>query len=155
MKEKKFLVYVLLWFCFLVPALASDVDAQINAERDVRKLERRWLDAYETHDAKAMDEIVAEEFFIVFSGGEKQTKPQLIAQTKQPANPNRSMKFHTEDVKAKVSGEKVVLTGRVISEVIVDGKVVSSSADLYTDTYVKRNGKWQVIESHLTKPTDK
>jgi uncharacterized protein (TIGR02246 family) len=143
-------------FVCLLILMVGTAWAQADAEKEVRNLERAWLNAYETHDAKAMDEIVGDEFFIVFRDGRKQTKPELMAQIKRPiTNPNRTQKFRTEDVKAKVDGNTVVLTGRVITELIQDGKIASTSEDAYVDTYVKRNGRWQVIESHLTEPKTK
>ena len=128
--------------------------AQSDAEQAVRKLERAWLDAYEMHDAKAMDEIVADEFFIIFPDGTKQTKPELMAQIRRASeNPTtRKLKFRTEDVEAKVDANTVVLSGSVITETVVDGQVTSKQKSLYTDTYVRRNGKWRVIESHLSDP---
>ncbi len=151
----KYSVHFVIWALLYIIVLGSVAPAQTQSdpEKEVRKLERAWLDAYENHDAKAMDEIVGDEFFIVFRDGRKQTKPELIAQIRRYVpNTTRKQKFHTEGVKAKVDGTTVVLTGLVISETIQDGKSVSRYEDAYTDTYVKRNGRWQVIESHLTDP---
>ena len=118
------------------------------AEEAVRKLERAWLDAYEQHDAKAMDAIVADDFIITFPEGGKQTKAQIIEMIKKPRPPGSSSKFRTEGTEARVFGEPVVLTGRVISESQRDGKSRTNEM-LYTDTYVRRNGVWQVVASHL------
>ena len=119
------------------------------AEQEVRKLERAWLDAYEQHDVKAMNAIVADDFIITFPDGTKQTKPQIIDSIKTPRSPANPQKFYTEDVRARVYGETVILTGRVISEFQRDGKSVKEQM-LYTDTYVRRNGRWQVVASHLS-----
>jgi uncharacterized protein (TIGR02246 family) len=125
--------------------------AQENAAEAVRKLERAWLDAYEQHDAKAMDEIVADDFTITFPDGSMQTKAQIIASLKSPrpaAGP--SVKFHTEQVQARAYGDTVVLVGMVATEITRDGKTMSETKQRYTDTYVKRNGRWQVVASHLS-----
>jgi uncharacterized protein (TIGR02246 family) len=141
----------ILFAIFALLAFAGAAAAQSDAERDVRKLERAWLDAYEQNDVKAMDEIVADGFVITFPDGKKQTKTDIIEMLKRsPKSENRGMKHRTEDVKAKVDGNKVILTGRVISEYVVDGKAVSREESLYTDTYEKRGGKWQVVVSYLT-----
>lgn len=141
-----FVVYAIL-------ACAAMSAAQTDAASEVRKLERAWLDAYEQNDVKAMESIVADGFVITFPNGAKQTKAEIIEMLKRaPKDPSRGTKHRTEDVKAKVDGEKVVLTGRVISEFMVDGKVVSREESLYTDTYEKRAGRWQVIVSYLTEP---
>ena len=124
--------------------------AQDKAADEVRKVERAWLDAYEKYDAKAMDEIVAEDFAITFTDGSIQTKKQIMGWIKSPRQPNAPVsKFYTEDVQARVYGDTVVLTGRVVSEWMKDGKTVREQ-NRYTDTYVKRNGRWQVVASHLS-----
>lgn len=141
----------------LVAFAAWSSPAQSDAEKEVRKLERAWLDAYEQRDAKAMDEIVGEEFVITFPAGGKQTKPELMTMIKGPARlpPNAALRYHTEDVKAEIKGDKVILSGRVVTERLIDGRPTSREESLYVDTYVKRNGRWQVIESHLADPPKK
>lgn len=124
--------------------------AQNDAAQEVRKLERAWLDAYEQHDEKAMAAIVADDFSITFPDGSMQTKPQIIASLKSAGGSgSASMKFHTEDVQARVYGNTVILIGRVVMEFQRDGKT-SKSQQRYTDTYVKRDGRWQVVASHLS-----
>ena len=123
-----------------------------KAEEEVRKLERAWLDAYEQRDAKAMDAIVAADFTITFPDGSMQTKPQILSSIKAPRNPTSpSFKFYTEDVQSRVYGDGavVILTGRVITEYLREGKTVKEQSR-YTDTYVKREGRWQVVASHLS-----
>lgn len=125
--------------------------AQENAAEAVRKLERAWLDAYEHHDAKAMDEIVADDFTITFPDGSMQTKAQIMTSLKSPrpaAGP--SIKFHTEQVQARAYGDTVVLVGMVATEYRREGTTISETKQRYTDTYVRRNGRWQVVASHLS-----
>jgi uncharacterized protein (TIGR02246 family) len=142
--NKPFLIFLTLIVAF------SFVNGQTNNGLEVRRLERAWLDAYEQRDVKAMEEIVADDFTITFTNGAIQTKPQIIrslnaAREKSSA----SSKFRTEDVQARVYGDTVILIGRVISEWQQNGQTMKEQ-NRYTDTYVKRNGRWQVVASHLS-----
>jgi len=119
-----------------------------NAEQEVRRLEREWLDAYEKNDAAAMDRIVAEGFTITFPNGSVQTKAQLMAMIRAPRK-GAPPKFHTESVESRAYGDTVILTGRVVGEFQQDGKTVRD-VSRYTDTYVKTRGRWQVVASHLS-----
>jgi ketosteroid isomerase-like protein len=119
-----------------------------EAEREVRKLEREWLDAYERNDAEAMDRIVAEGFTITFPNGSVQTKAQLMGSIRAPRK-GPPPKFHTEDVQSRAYGDTVILTGRVVGEFQQDGKTVRD-VSRYTDTYVRTKGRWQVVASHLS-----
>jgi uncharacterized protein (TIGR02246 family) len=124
--------------------------AQNQAAQEVRKLERAWLDAYEQRDAKAMNEIVADDFTITFPDGSMQTKPQIISSLSAArSSGNPPLKFYTEDVEARVYGDTVVLIGRVTTEWQQNGKTMKEQ-NRYTDTYVRRGGRWQVVASHLS-----
>jgi ketosteroid isomerase-like protein len=59
--------------------------------------------------------------------------------------------FTTDDVVARVYGDTVILTGRVVTRRKRADGTTSESASRYTDTYVRRNGRWQVASSHLGK----
>ena len=130
-----------------VVAMGQKTNDITAGEKEVRKLERAWLDAYEKKDATAMNTIVADDFEITFPDGSIQTKPQIVESLKVPGA--SEMKFRTEDVKSRIYGDTVILTGLVISEWKQDGLPMSDRSR-YTDTYVKRNGKWQVVASHLS-----
>ena len=118
-----------------------------KSEQEVRRLERAWLDAYEKRDVEAMNAIVADDFTITFSDGAMQTKPQIIESLKRPRG--SSSTFITEGVQSRVYGDTVILIGLVISEWKQNDKPMTDRSR-YTDTYVKRNGKWQVVASHLS-----
>lgn len=149
MKKYVALMFIAVTLLFPSGQLTAKTNQTNSSEAEVRKLERAWLDAYEQHDAKAMNAIVADDFMITFPDGSKQTKPQIMDSIKGPKNTANPLKFHTEEVTARVYGDTVILTGRVITEYQRDGKP-AKNADLYTDTYVRRNGKWQVVASHLS-----
>jgi ketosteroid isomerase-like protein len=118
------------------------------AEKNVRKLERDWLDAYEKKDVAAMTAIVADDFTITFSDGSMLMKPQIIESLKRPGG--TAFKFTTENVQSRVYGDTVVLIGLVVSEWKQNGAPMTDRSR-YTDTYVRRKGKWQVVASHLSK----
>jgi len=145
----------------LIPAAPTLVSQQIQkpqgeqplsqAEQEVRKLEREWLDAYEKRDAEAMNRIVADDFNLTFSDGRVQTKAEILAQLKSEKDSNRpSPKLSTEDVQSRIEGDTVILTGRFIQRMERDGQTRMMQMR-YTDTYAKRQGRWQVIASQLVR----
>lgn len=146
MKLKKMLFLLIIVF-----AMPLVVAAQSGPAQEVQKLERRWLDAYEQRDDKAMYLIVADDFTITFPDGSVLTKSQVMDSLKPTGQTNRpSVKFYTESVQARVYGDTVILIGRVVAEYQRDGKTIGKEQQRYTDTYVKRQGRWQVVASHLS-----
>jgi CubicO group peptidase (beta-lactamase class C family) len=133
------------------PQQAQTQQRLSQAEQEVRKLEREWLDAYEQHDIVAMNRIVADDFKLTQSGGGVQTKGDILAALKATRDPDRpEPKFSTEEVQSRVEGDKVILTGHFIERMERDGPARMMEAR-YTDTYVKRQGRWQVVASQLTR----
>ncbi len=130
--------------------IALDASAQTSdAEKNVLKLERAWLDAYEKHDTAAMKTIVADDFVITFPDGSRQTKPQILTMIAAPLNAENANKITTTDVSLRRYGDTIILTGIVATEYTRVGKPVKELSS-YTDTYVRRNGRWQVVASHLS-----
>lgn len=123
-----------------------------QSEQEVRKLEREWLDAYEKRDVEVMNRIVADDFKLTRSNGSVQTKADILAELKTAPDSSRpTMKFSTEDVQSRVEGETVILTGHFILRSERDGQTRTMMQARYTDTYVKRNGRWQVAASQMTR----
>ena len=152
-KMKKLICFAvaIMAVCTAIGQTNSSPSAQTSAaEQEVRKLEREWLDAYEKRDAKAMDAIVAEDFVITFTDGSLQTKPQIMSSIRAGKIGNYpAYKFYTEEVQARVYGDTIILRGRVTTEYVRDGKTVKEQSR-YTDTYIKRKDRWQVVASHLS-----
>lgn len=128
-------------------AQSDPARALSESEKAVRKLERTWLDAYEQRNVESMNAIVADDFTITFPDGSIQTKPQIIASLKSTGA--SAMKFTTENVQSRVYGDTVILIGTVVSEWKQNDKPMADRSR-YTDTYVRRGGRWQVVASHLS-----
>jgi uncharacterized protein (TIGR02246 family) len=119
--------------------------------QQVRQLEREWLDAYEKLDSAAMQRIVADDFTIVFPDGASQTKADILAMLERGRASNRpAPHFTTEDVQARAYGNTVILSGRVIMHRKGPDGTESRQESRYTDTYVRLDGRWQVVASHLS-----
>lgn len=140
-----------LLLALLVTEAAASERSKPTAEDVVRTLERAWLDAYEQLDSAAMQRIVADDFLITFPDGATQSKAQILAYLAtaraRPSTP--PTRFHTEGTTARAYGNTVILSGVVVTTSTRNGKPTESRSR-YTDTYVSRNGHWQVVASHLS-----
>jgi uncharacterized protein (TIGR02246 family) len=135
----------------LEPPSAGAAPPGAEAERQVRKLERDWLDAYEKRDAAAMERILADDFTITHGNGQTQSKAQVVESVKaRQKSASPPSKFATEAVQARIEGDTVVLTGHLVQESERGGEAMTMHFS-YIDTYTQRNGRWQVISSRLTR----
>ncbi len=121
-----------------------------RSEKEVIKLERLWLDAYENCDAVAMQRIVADDFAITYPNGEVQIKSQIIDFLKSHTDPSKpAPKYKTLEVESRAYGDIVILRGRLITEINRNGQIILERSR-YTDVYHKLKGRWQVVTSHLS-----
>ena len=122
------------------------VTARPDAEAELRVAERAWLDAYDDNDVEAMRRIVADEFQIVYANAsvlDKQGTVDLLS----PGTPDDpATRQFTEGTAVRRYGDVTVLTGVYVNE----GPNGTNRAR-YTDTWLWRDGRWQVVSSHLTR----
>ena len=122
--------------------------AAADAGAEVLRREREWLDAYERRDPVAMAEILADEFLITYPNGRMLSKAAVVAQMERMGGASSS-RFSTQEVQARDLGGAVVVTGVLTME-----SPRGTSRQRYTDTWVRRDGRWQVVASHLSELPD-
>ena len=141
------IVFVLI--VFAVPAIAQPTK-KLGAEQELLKLQREWLDAYQKHDAAALERIEADDFTLTEGDGKVTTKVEDVASLRNAKAPQPDDAFDVEDVQVRLYGDTAVLIGRVIIRYRNKGQMVAEQYR-YTDTYLKRRGRWQVVASQLTR----
>lgn len=144
---------------FLLLALASFAFGQEKEQpggpenkvaEQLLKLEREWLDGYEKHDIAALERIEADDFTLTDSDGKVVTKEQDINDIRKAAPPSPDDSFSTKDTKVRVYDKAAVLTGFFILKYRNKGVMVTELYR-YTDTYIYRNNRWQVVSSQLSR----
>lgn len=132
-------------------ALAQEKDSSnINTViQEILKAEREQREAYLRRDVAATSLLVADEFVLTIQGGEIGNKANLLTFLKEePADPTLSLT--SEDTQVKVSGDTAIVTGRRIERRRrPDNNQEGVAYARYTRTYVKRDGRWQLLAEHL------
>jgi uncharacterized protein (TIGR02246 family) len=118
----------------------ADSDAAISQE--LQAIERNWLDAEKSHDAAAFEKLVADDWIAITPDGRSQTKAERASEIKTAHTTSATL----GDMKVRVFGDTAVVTG-TDDEVTVTGGKESSEHYVWTDVFVKRNGKWLAVAS--------
>ena len=121
-----------------------------EVERELLRVEREWLDAYVRRDAAAMNRVIADDYMLTYDTGQTVNKAQTMDDLARPRAANMSFTFTTEGTTTRVYGDTAVLTGIVIQRTRM-GERETVTRSRYTDTYVRRAGRWQVVASHLSR----
>jgi hypothetical protein len=124
----------------LVSLLGSPCQAQImtSAERELADVEQQLNDAHIRKDLALLERIYADEFYCIGSSGATQTRAERLASdSTNPPSTNRK----TDNLRVRVYGDVGVVTGRL---------TINQTARLYTDVFVKRAGRWQIVNCQAT-----
>jgi ketosteroid isomerase-like protein len=127
-----------------MPAQAEQPKADSDAAipQTLQAMEQAWLDAEKNNDAAAFEQIVADDWIAVNPDGKSQTKTERAAEIKTAHVVSATL----GDMRVRVFGDTAVVTGTDDEITMTDGKK-SSDHYVWTDVFLKRNGKWLAVAS--------
>ena len=138
--------------CVVVLVLAVAIIAQTPAqpksgsvEQELIKLENGWNDAQLKKDGAFLEQILADDYTGTEADGNVVTKAQEIANLKPGDYVVKSIV--NDDYKVRVYGDAAVVTFRFTSTWEAQGKDNITQLR-FTNTWVKRAGRWQCVATH-------
>jgi len=126
-------------------SIPSTVD-KTELETKLKGIEASWnlsqLD--KDHGLKLLEEIIADDYLSINNKGVKQNKAELLKSRTE--NKEIITEVINGDMTVTVFGDNVatIVGSNVTKGKDKDGKAFSRTS-FWTDTYMKRNGKWQAI----------
>jgi hypothetical protein len=150
----KFLVTLLLIAVSVVPVLAQSKDEQ-NVIDAIKVMDRQWIiEAYSSTDLADFDRIVADDFMITGANGKIVDKAAKRSNVKKDysEDPSSGGVFRIDADSHKVrllDKDMAVSTGFIIEKYTWKTQVINGHVH-FTNVYLKRKGKWQVVQSHFT-----
>ena len=118
-----------------------------RGEQSLRDAEHQWMESFKNRDRDALNRILDDQFIFTDAEGQVFNKTQYIdAATRVIKVESYSM----DDMSIRIFGDTGVVAGRWTGKLVIDGK--DSKEDVrYTDTFVRRLGRWRVVASQDTK----
>ena len=121
-------------------------DADRASIRDqLYQMEYDWVGAYESGDPSALDRIFADDFIYTVNDGTLYEKSEFIALGEQ--NPIEYDSVRIESMETRWYGSTAVVTGIGVNYWTED-RVVQRDAGQFTNVFVERDGRWQVVVGH-------
>ena len=140
---------IVIAFCVAVSVFGVSILAQTKTEsieQELIKLENRWGEAVVKRDIASIDRIMADDYVGIYDGSVfASTKAQYIDYVKSSKEEMLSME--ADEWKVRVYGDAAVVIARVTMKIQSAGKEMTSQFR-FTDTWVKRAGRWQCIAGH-------
>jgi ketosteroid isomerase-like protein len=133
----------------ILPALADEMQGD---EQALRKIEEDWANALVKGDVAATQRFVSPDWVLTLPDGEVLTKAQADADLKSGAVKFESFKL--DELKVRVYGDTAVVHGLETEKSTNKGKDTSGQYR-FTDTFIKRDGRWMAVATHVSKVEQK
>ncbi len=118
-----------------------------GSEQEIIRIEQEMLDALLKGDATANERYMAQDYVFTGPDGKVMDKTQSVADVKSGDLKLESSKM--DDMKVHVYGDTAVATYGSTDKGSYKGKDISGKFR-WTDVFVKRGGKWQLVAGHGT-----
>ena len=118
-----------------------------NPDQALKDLERQWAEGLKNRDKEMLNRILANDFIFTDDEGRVHNKAQYVqAIMKMP----KVDSYTLDELTTRVYGDVGIVAGRWTGKVTGGGKD-AGGAFRFTDTCVKRQGRWLVIASQDTR----
>jgi len=108
-------------------------------------LERKWVDALAKSDTAALDSVLADTYVDTDEHGQRSDKQGVLSALKSGDLKIESIKL--SDMKVHVYGDAAVVIGSAAQVGTFKGQPLTATIG-FTDTFIKRSGKWRAVASH-------
>ena len=123
-----------------------------EVEEQLLKLEKAFAEAIVKNDLEGIGRLVTDDWIIIDPNGEIVDRARFFEVIKSGALTHDVME--SEDFRVRVYGDSAVVTGVTRTK----GKFMGqefSTRERATDVFVKRDGRWQCVLTHLTRFPEK
>ncbi len=125
-------------------------DQRMTAEEELLKLEKEFAEAIVRNNLEGIGRLVTDDWIIIDPNGEIVDRPRFFEVIKSGALMHDLME--SEDFRVRVYGDSAVVSAVTRSKGKFMGQEFSTQ-ERATDVFVKRDGRWQCVLTHLTRFT--
>jgi ketosteroid isomerase-like protein len=144
----RLLAVIAVLLLFVPLAYVQSVDDHGKDGAYIRQAESDWAESTVTNDVSVLERILADDFVGVDIDGSHYTKAQDIKDAR--TQPSEFVSNHANEIQVRFYGDAAVAQGSE-SWKKKDGTV---GKFVWTDTWIRRDGKWQVVAAEdLVPPT--
>lgn len=154
--DGKYLYFVRDFNTFYKTELKTAIDSlalnskQSKVEAELMQLERDIGEANIRRDKAFFERIEADEFIFTDSGGGITTKSEDVASLDKPAGEFKLVSYIVDEMKVYVYGKTAVVFGRTTTISRSKDREITNKSR-FTDTFVKRDGRWQLVAGHSSR----
>ena len=151
MRKIIFLVLVVVALPIGAWAQAAGYSSETGVAKEVFATIAKWGEAVRARNTKTLEDIFEENAVITTFDGKTRGKTQEIELLK-PRPDFRGISVKNEDIKVRVFGNAAVATAEC-RMAYVSGDKLMNTVFRYTASFVKEDGRWQIVALHTSRPS--
>jgi uncharacterized protein (TIGR02246 family) len=124
----------------------NDPDKLSKAQREILQVEEQVFAAVKNQDTESLRRILTDDFVYRSPGNDEVAKDDFLKLS--ASFPFKIVSIRGEEMKVNVYGDTAVLTGLQLARTRNDEGKEETSAVMFTDVFVKQNGKWRLALAH-------
>ena len=131
-------------FALVASLLAGQPANAAATTRELTEIEARLATTYKSGDCDGWGALLAPEWSVIHITGAEIKKADALRTCKSPET--RIDSLASDNIVVRAFGDAAVVTGRTTASAVGQPVVLR-----FTDVFVRRDGKWQVVASHATR----
>jgi len=121
---------------------------KVTSEKELLRVEKEFAEAIVKNDLEGIERLVADDWIIIGPDGEIVERSRFFEVIKSGAMTHDTME--SEDFRIRVYADSAVVTGITRTKGKFMGQEFSTE-ERATDVFVKCDGRWQCVLTHLTR----
>lgn len=142
----------------VLSTFAASFGQNDKSAEEIKKMDRQWqVESYSSRDLKDYDRIVATDFSMIGSNGKTITKAEkrasVAADYTEPSTFSAGdsvFKIDESSHRVRIFKNTAIPSGFIIEKYLYKGNQIDSRV-YFTCTYLKRDGRWQVVAAQYTR----
>jgi len=140
--------FAALSLAFLLAPVSIGLAQQSTAEQELTQVERDWCTAYLKKDVALLRRILADDYAGVTSRSVVETKADALSGLNDTTSTTTACV--DTNMKVRVYGDTAVVTGLASRSGTLKGAPFKDRRFLWTDVFVRKDGRWQCVASKST-----
>jgi hypothetical protein len=152
----KYFLFVVLFSLFF-GACHSKKNASLPAkkrnkiESKIIDLENKWLGAYKIGDTTILNNLLIEDFILVYETGKILNRHELFNELQKPEYNTNSYQQSTESVIFNVFNQNAAILSGILNREYIERNGQTAIKLRFTETYVKLDNTWRLAICHFSR----
>lgn len=155
MRTPQIILFILSIFVLNHSALFSQNQTAMQAKNEAHdkamltELNAQFIKNYITQDVKAHSELIHQDFVCIENNGNIIGREEYLKNWASDYQNSGVESFTCTDVFIRIFGDVALVRAKSVYTKKQKGKLITGYS-VYTDTYLKENGRWRCVQAHMT-----